>query len=164
MNITDDAILIKSYSLPSDNSDWVMNSFVFDHNLYTKTFVSLNYILIAFCGFIIIHSAYLNGRNVNYVTCAVNIQATLGIIYSIMFCVSFFFGSNPTKSAICYDLIANGITILGIQLIDNYFFIERFLCISKIPMWKKAFVHSFICLYSYGPYLGPSLYSSSLWL
>lgn len=144
ISISDGATLSKSYYLKSDDSIFVMNSFYFDHDIFTDSFLKLNAFFLAFCGFIIIHSLYMNGRKVNYVTCAVNIQATLGILYSIMFYISYEGDANPTKFTVCYNVIGNGICLLGIQLVDNYFFIEVYSCVAKIPKWKKVLVNLFI--------------------
>lgn len=67
MNETDDGIIPSSYTLSSDNSLFVTQSFVFDYRLVSNACYLVIYVSFALSVFVLAQSSYLNRRKMNFV-------------------------------------------------------------------------------------------------
>jgi hypothetical protein len=102
--------------------------------------------MVAVSGFILLHSIYINwdkGLKYNFVRFSTDFSAAMAIFGAIMIFISLD-RVNTTRSAICYDFFYNGVSIIGIQLCDNYIFFNRFLVVQKCPTWKRVVIHAYV--------------------
>mmetsp|Transcript_12515 Transcript_12515/g.12130 ORF Transcript_12515/g.12130 Transcript_12515/m.12130 type:complete len:345 (-) Transcript_12515:324-1358(-) len=144
MSETDDSIP-SSYSLPSDNTFFVTNTFSFDPRGIHPDLFTCYYILFALAIFILWQSWYLNGRRMHFVRFCADGCAWCTVAYGFLFLGSIT-NVNATKSCICYQFLANGIFQVIFQLFDNYIFIQQIEVIKKMQRWKKISIHLYIWL------------------
>jgi hypothetical protein len=123
--------LQRSLSKVSDSSTWVQQSKGFwkeyDHPLFYK-FI---YLVIAFSGAILIHSAIFHKTAFRAVRMAVDTSAVCGILIGIIVLISYD-RPDPTKTAIMRDLFAFGFLQAIVQFCDAYMFYK--VCLSYIYM------------------------------
>ena len=55
-------------------------------------------------------------------------------------------GSNQLQGAVIFDFLANGLAVGTVQGCDNYLFYNRFLAVTKVPLWKKITINIYIIL------------------
>lgn len=143
INQTDDGNIPSSYALPSDSSFFVTQSFVFDPREVSQDAYTVYYILFALAVFILLQSAYINGRKMHFVRFCADGCAWCTIAFGLLLLGSII-RPNPTKSAICYDFLAQGIFQVIFQLFDNYIFIQQIEVVQKLHRWKKISIHVYI--------------------
>lgn len=59
-------------------------------------------------------------------------------------CLVCAYSTNPVKTAVMFDLLANGLLSLIILLCDFYMFYDRLCAVVKVSCWKRTLIHSYI--------------------
>jgi len=118
--------------------------------------------LICMCFIILLHSQYINFKKKrwHFVQALTEISSFASIFGGIAVVIAAH-APNPVKTAICWDFYFNGVSVMAIQLCDNYMFYNRFKAITKISSWKDKSIQMYIWLvmtfswvpaYTLGPY------------
>lgn len=158
-NATDDLQSpYSAYSLPSDSSRFVAFSFNFDRDTLNPLYRIPAFTSIAFGLFILIHSAFLHKREVNFVRFCCDFAA-LNMCLAAALTFLALYKPNATKLVLCLYVFGTGTCAYCIQLCDMYMFYNRLLAVTKIPKWKRVFTHIYIYAIITGPY-----YSLYLWI
>jgi hypothetical protein len=132
-------------SKESDSSTWVSQSKGFwPAEFNDPLFYTFIYLVIAFSGAILIHSALLHERVFKAVRIHVDISAVCGILIGIMVLISYD-RPNPTKRAIMRDLFAFGFLQATVQYCDTYMFYK--VCLSFILRVLKALFLQIMFIY-----------------
>jgi hypothetical protein len=151
---------IPYYTLPSDNSRFVLFSLPFDLGAIDPYFwyIQIGLFSIAFGVLILVHSAFINNRRMHSIRLCSDICAISMILFSVLVFITAY-RPNPTKAVVAMDVFGTGIISLVIQLCDAYIFYNRLKAVTNIPTWKKQISY----IYIFGIVIFP-YYSSYLWL
>mmetsp|Transcript_34086 Transcript_34086/g.32518 ORF Transcript_34086/g.32518 Transcript_34086/m.32518 type:complete len:341 (-) Transcript_34086:226-1248(-) len=129
----------------SDNSVWVSNSKQFNPALTPPAFYTFIYLVIAFSGAILIHSAIIHAKVFKAVRLAVDTSAFVAILLGILILFAHD-RPNLTKTAILRDLFAFGFFQAIIQYCDAYMFFKSYAVVVKVAAWKRKVIFTYIWL------------------
>ena len=131
-----------SFSAADVSGTWVNNNLEID--IVNSDYFVVLVVSIVMTVSILLHSFQMHCGSAYT---SVRLQTEVGTfcqLCSSIFSLVCYFSSNPVKTAVLYNFLANGIMVLMILLCDCYMFYDRLYAVVKIPRWKRILVHSYI--------------------
>ena len=131
-----------AFSVTDISGTWVENTL--DTGVLSTTYIIVLYVSIAVTVSILLHSYQMHhDRAYTSVRLQTEVATFCQLCISILLLVCSH-STNPVKTAVMFNFLANGILSLVILLCDCYMFYDRLCAVVKIPRWKQILVHCYI--------------------
>lgn len=123
---------------------WIENSLAYDVDVTSTVYLVMTSIVICASFIILVHSNQMHcGTKYSSTRFQTDLSALCALSSGILFLICYS-SPTPSKVAIMYDLLGNGLLNLTILLCDSYMFYSRLCAVIKLPKWKRTLVHIYI--------------------
>ena len=131
-----------SFTAADVSETWIDNTL--EAGIFTADYFVVLIVSIVVTMSILLHSFQMHHGSAYT---SVRLQTEVGTfcqLCSSIFCLVCHFSTNPVKTAVMYNFLANGTMVVMVLLCDCYMFYDRLYAVVRIPRWKQTLVHCYI--------------------